>query len=246
MKKAIVLFSIATVICLSCSKDNSNKQELEVRTAEISFHSGEIQAIDAISDFDISYRSANEFHAKVTNQGYVQAVKVGATSIEVSSNGKTVNVDTEVIPVYETYPTPIVDWNTYRSEIIASQGQPDFSDSISIGYDGYSTKAPAVLYQFDENEKLIASSVIVESIYLSELNSFIEERYLYFGEQDGIIISINTLDPNTASIIVGHTELDDQYWTVIYIPNTSKQTPIIHSLSEEFSKTMKLFVQYPK
>jgi len=241
MKKILPIIMFCIIICISCEESEPKPQELEVSTTKISLNSGYSENIVSISDFDILYESENDFHASVSNLGKVTAVKVGNTTVKVSSNGKSINVLVEVIPLYTTYPTPIIDWNKTRSSIISANGQPDAESGDVIGYEDYSTKAPMVMYMFDSNGKLESTAVMVRSAYSSELGSYIAERYQFVGEQDGIIVSADALEPSKMEMAVAVSLYDLNYWMVMYMPYSSSGLKSSEDIYSIVLKTKEIF-----
>lgn len=239
MKKFLPALLFCITIFVSCEENEPKPQELEVSTSKISLNSGGNESILATSDFDILYESENEFHATVTSQGEVTAVKVGSTNIIVTSNSKVESVEVEVLPLYNTYPTPIIDWSMTVNKIISVIGQPDAISDGVLGYGEYSPKAPVVMYKFDENEKLSSTAVMVNTEYSSELGSFMEERYQYAGESDGFFIFADALEPSRAKLIVAASQYDTDFWMVIYTPFIESELKSSQELYSSFFKTIK-------
>ncbi len=186
MKKLLFLTILSSVIFLKCSKKEATLQELLVTTTSISFNSGETLQIDAISDFSINYKSDHEYHATVSSSGLVTAVKVGETIITITSNGISKEVSVEVLPTQNILSDLILEWGILRSEIKTKVGEPDdeYPDEITY-YDIYGT-AEDVIYEFDTDDKLIATWVYINISKTSTLKEFLLERYAFINSKNGI------------------------------------------------------------
>jgi hypothetical protein len=186
MKKLLVIVLMSS-LCFACSKDDP--LELGIKTLEISLYPEDVVQIDAISDFDITYLSSNPYLVEVSEAGLLTANKVGKTRVEVSSHDRILEVSVDVMGRYNIYPDPIVDWSLSQSELIAIAGEPDefYSDAF-IQYNGYSDKASSIAYLFSEGNLLVNTIVMVPAIYSDDFFAYMDERFIFDAEDDGILI----------------------------------------------------------
>jgi len=136
MKKLLFIVVIAS-LCFACGE--GEQQEMSIKTKEISLYPEDKAQIDAISGYNIVFRSENDYLAMVSVNGLVSAEKVGKTIIEVTSNDRVVEVPVEVLGRYNLYPDPILDWSMSRNDLIEISGEPDdtFGNAFFF-YDDYS------------------------------------------------------------------------------------------------------------
>ncbi|MBD9177607.1 MAG: hypothetical protein EGP82_00240 [Odoribacter splanchnicus] len=216
MKKVLFLLVMVAAF-VACSKDDDG---LDVGNDEITLQSDGTYTITAKTDNPLVYTSNNEYVAKVTNDGIIKAQRIGEANIEVSDGSSSANILVKVTPKYNTYPAPFLEFGTSKSDIIAKYGTPDSETTNGIGYTNYSTKAPMLMFLFDSNNKLSATSVLVKTSYSSELGSFLAERYAPFtySDESYTIFFVNGLTKNSITMAVGASVYNLNYWLVTYFP----------------------------
>lgn len=219
MKKLLLVTILSSIIFLKCSKEETKPQELLVSTINISFYSGDTLRINAISDFNIVYNSDNEFHATVSSSGLVTGIKVGETIINITSNGISKEISVEVLPRQELFPGLILDWGKLRSSIISEQGDPDESTIDDILYFKFG-EAEWISYDFDDNDKLIATWVYLKSASSSLVIEFLKERYAFIDKQNGVDFFSDSYsaDDATLFIAIGEDSFDPNFLLLSYEP----------------------------
>jgi len=237
MKKLIFIVIIAAM-CFACGE--GEQQDLSIKTKEVSLYPGNRAQIDAISGYNIVFRSVNDYPATVSVNGLVSAEKVGKTIIEVTSNDRVVEVPVEVMGRYNLYPDPILDWGITCSELIEIAGEPDNSPSNAVTeYYDYSDQAPRLVYLFDTNDCLICALVEVYSTYSVDLFSYLDERFVFDSVDEGISIYINAQKDEDASLIIGVLDTGADYVMVLYIENQNMPTKSSHPASLDFHNIRK-------
>jgi len=238
--KKLILLTLMVAALWSCKKDEPDLIKLSIIEKTLN-HDDEYQ-IEAESRSPITYTIENEYHGKVSETGLVTARFVGQTDITLTNVEDTKSFKLIVAPTINLYPEPDVNYGMTKNEIITKFGTPYGTTSAVIGYDNYSSKAPQLLFLFDENDKLMAYSLYVKIAYVSDLLSFLEERYLLIdvNTKEYTTAFINGLTRETATLAIGTELYDLSYYMVIYIfmENLNKsatintQTSVIDKLKE--------------
>lgn len=220
MKKLFALFLIS-VLFVGCNE--RQKQEPDViilnERGKTLFYDDEYQ-IQAVSNSEISYKSDNEFHAFVSDEGLVTARHVGETNILLSNAEDSKSFKVTVRPKSNLYPEPDVKFGDYRSSVKAKFGTPDSETTEAIAYANYSSAAPVVMFLFDSSDKLEAYSVMVKSEYSSLLTDFLLERYQAFSQKDGVFLFADSLTPETTTKVIGLSLYNLSFWQVLYMSNS--------------------------
>ena len=234
MKKSLLLIIplLGIMLLQSCSKDGDDITLTS--PAEVTLKLGETHQIVAMSSTPITYTSENQYHSIVSNDGLVTAGFVGSTKIKVNSSGISKDIKIIVKPEYTLYETPSIEWGKPKSEIIAKYGTPDKTSDTSIGYTDYSNSAKMLMFLFDEQNKLKASSVMVKTSYSSDLGAFLAERYLFISNVEDILLLINDLTASKATTIIGAELYSTSYWQVLYMPTPKDNRSSSKNIEIEF------------
>lgn len=226
--KKLLLFAVTSLLCFACDKD---PQELLIKTTEVSLYPEDIIQIDAISDFDITYLSSNTYLADVSAIGLLTANKVGKTLVEVSSNNCVIEVPVEVMGRYNVYPDPILDWSLSQSDLIEIAGEPDKVYTSSIEYANYSDQAPAIAYLFTPGDSLMCAMVIVLAISADDLSAYMNERFVFDTEEDGLSVYRNAHEEKDVSLLIGVFAGGGDSLMVLYMGYEYSETKSSQSVS---------------
>jgi len=222
MKKLLSSLLIASIFIIGCQKEKVKEPDLILlNTSEKQMYHNDTYQIDAQSISKITYSSGNEYHAKVSESGLVNARFVGETNIILKNDEDTKKVRIIVKPKSNLYPEPAVKFGDSRSSIIAKFGTPDTQTSTGIGYANYSNTAPLLAFLFDSYDRLTSYSLLIKSAYSSSLADFLGERYLFIGLEYDIFLYINGFDEKTTTMAIGNTLYNISYWMVLYTPYVS-------------------------
>lgn len=224
-------------LCFACSKDDS--LELGIKTLEISLYPQDVVSIDAVSDFDITYLSTNTYLADVSAEGMLTANKVGKTLVEVSSHDRLLEVSVDVMGRYNVYPDPIVDWGISQSELIEIAGEPDKSYTSSIEYSEFSEQAPNIAYLFTPGDSLMCALVIVLETYSDDLIAYMDERFIFDSEEDGLVVYCDAHEEEDVSMLMGIFNGGGGSLMVLYIENEQEDTKSRQAVSSDFKNMRK-------
>ncbi|WP_372643368.1 hypothetical protein [Ancylomarina sp.] len=237
MKKILFIALIAS-LCFSCGE--GEQVELSLKTKEISLYPNERVQISAISGYNMVFRSANDYQATVSVNGLVSAGKVGETIIELASNDRVVEIPVEVKGRFNLYPDPILDWGITRSDLLEIAGESDNSPSNSVvEYLDYSDQAPRLVYLFDANDALMCTLVDVIATYSDDLFLYMNERYVFSSEDEGLSVFTNAYKDEDASSLIGVFEFGGEYVMVMYIENQNAETKSGHPVSLDIQNIRK-------
>ena len=233
MKRTLSLFLIS-IICFACGE--ADQQGLSVKTKEISLYpKGRVQ-IDAISGYNMIFRSVNDYQATVSVNGLVTAQKVGETVIELMSDDRVVKIPVEVKGRFNLYTDPILDWGITSSELIAKLGEPDYSPSKTIiEYHDYSDQAPKLIYLFGSNEKLVNVLIDVLGAYSEDLYSHLEERFVFDSKDEYLSVYCNSHKEEDVTLLIGVFDMGKNGCLVSYIEynNAMKSNRPVRSYIEQ-------------
>lgn len=235
MKKTVLLIGVSlSLLFVSCSKDDEVDKLITLESSAKTLFFGDEYQIEATSNTPILYSSEDEYHAHVSEPGLVTARFIGETNIVLSNGNDRKTVSITVKPQINLYPDPNLEFGISRSALITKYGTPDAESETTILYNNYSNAAAAVMYLFDENNKLKNTAVMVKTAYNSNLGTFLVERYLPI-DMDNLLF-VNALRPEDATLLIGADLYDISYWLVLYVPYSSirmsSQVKAIQNLSE--------------
>lgn len=231
MKKLLLISLFIPFI--SCS--SGDKSSLSLDSSSESMHFEDTYQIKANSDNSISYKSENEFHAKVSSSGLITAGRVGETSIIVSDGSETKNIKVTITPVNTLYEEPYTDWTLTKSQILAKLGTAYSSPTDGLIYQTSNAKAPFCGYTFDANGNITSSSVLINTAYTSEASIFLKERYFPVSTSNNVIYMINNLTISQSTTTVTISVYNLSYLLVAYFPYTSTKSSLLqnnYSISE--------------
>jgi hypothetical protein len=245
MKITVFLIGAAlSLIFVSCSKDDEVDKLITLDSSAKTLYFGDEYQIKATSNTPLLYSSEDEYHASVSEPGLVTARFVGETNVVLSNGNDTKKVLITVKAQSNLYPDPNMEFGISKSALITKYGTPDDETETGILYDNFSNAAEAVMYIFDENNKLKSTAVVVKTSYSSNLGTFLVERYLPVDIDN--LIFVNALKPEDATMLIGADLYNLSYWLVVYAPynSTTRSSQIkAKSFSSEFDK---LFRQLEK
>lgn len=233
-KLSVVLMAVLAIAFMGCNKEKL----ITLQETSATLHHGETYELNAKCENPITYSSADEYHAQVSADGLVTANYIGNTTITLQSEEDTKTFSVTVDPVSNLYTEPNITFGESKASVIAKLGDPDLEEEGIIGYTYYAAHAPLLAVLFDEYGNVEYYGVYVDAAYGDELNNiFLEERYKYFTYDEGTYVYINSLNINTATMIVGSDQDDDGSWITIYMAYESK------SSRQSAIDTLKAFVK---
>ena len=227
MKKTLFFLLTSLLISfVSCKKDNATNKTITLSTTSVTLHYEDVFQITAQCDSPITYTSNNPFHAEVTSSGLVTAKHVGTTTITLSSGDDSKTFTVIVSPRSNLYPEPDIDFGETKDIVLSKLGEPDVIDTIwtsndtiwvtneYIGYTNYSTNAPYLNINFDENNCVQEYSLYVYSPISTIITDFFLERYLYLDGYDGFYFYTN--ESTTKLVVI--SSINETHYNVYYFP----------------------------
>lgn len=224
----IILMCVMGAVLASCGDDKSDDSPttLSVNPSSVNLYYEGTQQLSASGA--TSWSSENVFVAKVDSKGLVTANHVGSTNILVSNGNAMGKCAVTVIPKYNCYDTPLLNWGASKSAISAAETHTasSSSSSTSLGY-GYTNGSvtSVVLYMFEDNALKSVGVVASYSDY-AQIALYLLERYQIIDkDDDNNYYFIDSMDTNTANnvIALSTTTISNTKMTmVLYIPNSKK------------------------
>ena len=235
--KNVVLF--LSLICLiGCSKkDDEEPKSLSLSTYNISMYSDEKQQIT--SSETSTWKSDNEFIASVDNTGLVSGSHVGKTDIIVTSKIGSAKCTVEIVPRYNTYKDPVLDFGkATKSDVKSKETRSlESEESDKLTFKGEKTGIIGVVYSFDTSGKLGGVGVGLSYSYTKEIVDFLAERYLVAGEvKDGVYAFVNGTSENYNMLVT--LSVEKNFLMVLYLPadkattKTTKESLIFEEIKE--------------
>lgn len=218
-------------LCFACSNDDP--LELGIKTLAISLYPEDVVSIDAVSDFEITYLSSNPYLVDVSEAGLLTANKVGKTRVEASSHDRVIEVSVDVMGRYNVYPDPITDWGISQSDLIKFAGEPDKSYRSSIEYANYSDQAPNIAYLFTPADSLMCALVIVLETYSDDLVGYMNERFVFDSEEDGLLAYRNEHEDEDVTMLIGVFNGGGGSLMVLYMEYQQPETKSGHSVATD-------------
>lgn len=227
--KKVSLWSILMLVVLTlpllaaCGGDGDDDPGLTVTPSSISMHYEDTQQLSAQGA--TSYKSNDEFVAKVDQAGLVTGGHVGTTQI-IASNGKKTGIcEVTITPEYDLYDTPILDWGVSASTISSKEThklESSTDDYLIFNYQKGNT-ACAMSYAFENGKLKSVIAILNYSSYVSA-GYYLLERYQPIGEDEGIFVFLDALTKDKAKTAVAFstaTISGSKVTRIIYMPATS-------------------------
>lgn len=231
---------VCIVAFFGCKKDN----KITLSETSVTLHYGEHYAITATSNLPLNYQSDDEYYATVDNSGNVTAGFVGQTNINVFNEQDSKTFQVVVAPVSNLYPEPNINFGDSKSTLIARYGEPYYIEEdeeyneVYYYYADYSEGAPIMVVCLDENNRVEGYDMFVDMNDFEELDTFLSERYNYYGEMEGVYVFMNGLDEDSADMLVLCFAVDEEMLMVSYMSFTDEKASI-ETRCQEFRAQMK-------
>lgn len=207
--KRIHLFGFISMCAIAlaltaCGGDSSSDAPttLTVNPASVSMYYDGSKQLSATGA--TSWTSENEFVAKVDQNGLVKGGHVGTTNI-IASNGTSVGRCTvTIVPKYNLYDTPILNWGISMTQIRAAETHTiagSGTDYLAYNYNN-GTRTALVTYMF-KNGGLNGIVVVLNQSYYVDLGYYLLERYVPIGSSDGMYMFADGLTQSQSRTIIG-------------------------------------------
>ncbi len=186
MKKEIIFSVFLVLLFVNCSKEP--KYELKIPKKTIELHFQETTGINATSNSgnEITYTTKNELIATVDSNGIIEGGVVGDTEIIVSDKVNTEKVKVKIVPKYNTFEEPLLNFNSTRSEVKkfhdkgSAEKIVEDEKAIGIRYNNYFT-----IYVFEKGKiKLSTIFFEISKFNTDDIVGFLVERYVLVERSD--------------------------------------------------------------
>ena len=232
---------MAVLFLASCSKDKENSN-VKVEQSSASIKSNQAFRIAAKEGSGTyAYKSDDEYVATVSASGLVKAVRIGVANITVTSDGRTANVKIDVTPVSNLFTEPAMDWGKSRAQIISELGTPWNQNSTTIIYENSIAPIDYIMYGFEDN-KLNSVLLLIPNSYISQVKTYLDERYAYAGYENDMTFYFNALTERDITLGLGFYVFDASYSAILYMPFTDGMRS--SGRSNDFSMFMPIIEQF--
>ena len=217
MKKLFsTMLIMASMVCVfsSCSEEEKKEEVLPDIPTTIGLKVGETYDLKYTS----TWESSKSFVATVDSNGFVTARKVGEAVMSVPS--KSLNCLVKVSANYTLYNEHLTNWGITKKEVQSIKGTPDSETDDAFGYLCNSSYAPMEMYMF-ENNKLVASVVLVKTEYTEQLVNHLMQRYEPIGvdSENYNLYFIDEEEFDDAKTAVVANLYNTSMWMVMYMKN---------------------------
>lgn len=214
MKKVLFLLPILTALFTFSGCSDDEEGGISLNESEITLYSDDTEQLEANDNVD--WMSESEFVASVDANGLVTGNHVGTTNIIASNGSGTSKCTVEIIPRFNTFEEPVLDFGATKEEVKSKESRTILSETEEgLVYIGENNALDMVAYLF-ENGRLRSAGAAVSFAYTSELTSFLIERYQVVGEENDIYMFINN-DVDKFDMIVS-LSVESDYLLVAYGP----------------------------
>ncbi len=197
MKK--VLFIVTVFLAAACERE-VRLASIEV-TPEVTARAGDQTRLqvsytpaEAIAPGSYHYKTSDQFVASVDNDGLLVCRHVGTCTIMIATADKrfatqcTVNVAAE----NNLYDEPVTDFGIGKTNVELQESDKTLlcETATVLVYQGKKSPVSRIIYVFDENQKLMASGVLLETGSSLKFNDFMTERYDRSDSENEIGLSV--------------------------------------------------------
>lgn len=220
---------MAAVIFASC-KEEEKSPEITLEKDSVTLTSGDEFLINATSDYDLTFKSEDEYHAKVDEKGLVTAKYIGETNIVVSNSENSKKVKITVEPEYDICEDLCQYLFKTKSQIVSKFGDNytlNENYENDIYYKDY-TSYVSDLGFWIVDDVVLSVLILVDKSYWPTLEGYLKERYVFAGKkpdsvtEDYVYEYVDIYEGKRRTQIIV-SEIDPTYMTVIYLPYKSSK-----------------------
>ena len=175
---------MAAVIFASC-KEEEKSPEITLEKDSVTLTSGGEFLINATSDYDLTFKSEDENHAKVDEKGLVTAKYIGETNIVVSNSENSKKVKITVEPEYDICEDLCQYLFKTKSQIVSKFGDNYTLNENYIFYKDYTSYVSDLTFKI-ENDVVKSVVILVDKSYWPTLEGYLKERYVFAGKESDV------------------------------------------------------------
>jgi len=198
MKKFILCTVLVSFILSSCGSDSDDDRVFE-KNIDVNINVGETYSLDK-GDYMIESVS-DEFIADVSIDGTIKGAHAGQAAVVMKGRGYTYNLNV----VVGSKNTLFTDLKAYlglsEGKILEIFGVPD---RISGSVYSYTKKSEGnqTVFAFDKNNKVEIAGITFGLSYAERVSKHLVDRYMYIGEEDGVMALVDAYEPETYKTFV--------------------------------------------
>ena len=185
-RKTLAALVMAAVIFASCKEEEEKSPEITLEKDSVTLTSGGEFLINATSDYDLTFKSEDENHAKVDEKGLVTARYIGETNIVVSNSENSKKVKITVEPEYDICEDLCQYLFKTKSQIVSKFGDHYTSAENYIFYKDYTSYVSDLVFRI-ENDVVKSVLIMVDKSYWPTLEGYLKERYVFAGKEPDLV-----------------------------------------------------------
>lgn len=189
---------VCLMVLAGCEVDKTIKLN---SSSSVELRKNETHQISAESATQITYSSSDVTVAEVGQTGLVTAKSIGDATISLANGNDTKTVKVSVVGSGNLYEEPNINFGDTKDQVKKVLGDPHSDNGVTFVYAQYSYAALALMVDFEGNA-VYRYGVLIDQLYVDEVDTFLRERYYYYGEDDGIKIYGNNVSMNNATLVV--------------------------------------------
>jgi hypothetical protein len=181
MTKRIILMLLLgfSYLCItSCSKENDEDIQVTITPSNITMNYEGTKQLSAVNA--TSWSTEDDFVAEVDGKGLVTGGHVGKTKIIASNGRNSAFCEVTVIPKYNLYDTPIIEWGASMTTITNKEthekGSTSNPKTLDYNYSKNSNEPCLVVYNFEDG-KLSNVMVVLKYLSYADAGLYLLERY---------------------------------------------------------------------
>lgn len=226
MRKVYFLLSVLFLTTLFTSCKDDEKEGLSISPKDMNLVAGQSGTIKVNGGTSGNqFTSGNEYIATVTNDGVVEAIRVGETEITVrDKNNASAKCKVKVTGKSKMYTEPYLQFGASKSKVKSFEKRTLLNeDTDALSYYGENNYVSTVIYMF-KNNKLESSGVFLPytKSNANMLAEFLQERYIVFTDGESNIY-FTSIDGKTGGEITAQVINYNAYYLVVYIPLDYKE-----------------------
>lgn len=231
MKKILLIAAAMPLLLAACGSDDETTLSVTPESAEIAV--GKTVTLSA-SDKNVTW-SVLDADIATIEKDVVTGKHVGETTVQaVDKNGNVATCDITVVASNNNFIVPILTWNATIADVKAAMTSwngvvlaNESADALT-----YTTGSTYPMYAYGFKNGALLSSILAVSTEQDEdldLEGWLDQRYWYSTEEDGVFYYYDAKTPAAANNIIVYTyDADLDCVTVTFTPvsNTKAQLPI--------------------
>ena len=198
---------MASFVCFSsCSKDDDQEIDTKVTVTptKVSMYYEETFQLSGTNV--TKWESKDDFVAKVDSKGLVTGSHVGSTQIIASNSRNSSSIEVTIIPKYDLYDTPILEWGASMATIQSKETHTKkntSSTSAMLVYDYSKNSNSCLLAYYFTNGKLSRIDIYMDLMLYVSIGNYLLERYSPLSVENDLTMFADGYTKDKMTTIIG-------------------------------------------